>query len=373
MTLRLEQYLNNEELLEQLIRVDNDIYTTFSYKHIGVDFRNPLIRYARGLTFNNQTGELVLFGFEKFFGQNQLSVGQFGRYNENFVKRYSSLELKDRTYKVYDKVDGSLILIGKDNSANKLVVGSTTQTKGRVVELAKTLIKDEVKLLDFFENNNVTLAFELVGQENRIVVNYEESELILIGAFDKDQLKRLDRKDLESIHSQLADYKLVEEYSMTAKEICDYLKSNMTHEGFVVENSFGKLIKLKTDEYLKLHEEFSKINSLKRFTKNNLKMLIGKYLDGTIDDLVAKVNSLDQDSAKENMQIFLNTINEIMEEVYSIENKYKDVELPKALFKINTSEEYSKEIKSVVSMKLKNKTEFVERALLSILLNKLKS
>ncbi len=97
-----------------------------------------------------------------------------------------------------------------------------------------------------------------MGGQNRIVVDYGDYEgLVLLGAFNTEtgnEIPYLELKSLEGF-DVVKKYDGVRDYS----ELKGKVKSNA--EGFVVRFSNGERIKIKGEEYLKLHKVMTNIST----------------------------------------------------------------------------------------------------------------
>lgn len=367
-------YLSNQDDVLAYTEEGSD-YTTFKYAHLGVNFNDENMRRARGLTFNNKTKEIVTVGFEKFFNHNQLFDDD--RYTEEFAQKYSGLDLsKIETIKFNEKMDGSLILVGKDNSNGKLVFSTTGSANSVHGQLAKELAEDEGQLeliKNYLENNNDTLAFELVSPENRIVVNYAKSELVLLGSISKETLKHHNQERVDEIANELGNFKRPRQFQFTKEEFDKFIKEKSNFEGFVVENEYGKLIKIKTEEYLILHRKFSEFNSLNKITSNSVKQVVKEYLDETLDDTIAELQNGNLNfSAKTAIRI-QNKTSEIMSKINSYKKLYDSIPETKDKNKNWFSrKDVPQYYKSMVLSKKESKRDGFERSLANKVLEELK-
>jgi hypothetical protein len=104
----------------------------------------------------------------------------------------------------------------------------------------------------------VKINKKIMGGQNRIVVDYGDYEgLVLLGAFNTEtgnEIPYLELKSLEGF-DVVKKYDGVRDYS----ELKGKVKSNA--EGFVVRFSNGERIKIKGEEYLKLHKVMTNIST----------------------------------------------------------------------------------------------------------------
>lgn len=158
-TLTLNNYLGlvNKGLATVSI---NDELSTFKY-HRKVMYENlwstePLLLECRGITFNNQTGELVALPFRKSFN-----------YLENGNWKDISLDSK---VILFPKINGFMAcatLYNKD-----ILMSTTGSTKSPYAELAKKLFKEyhDGSLMYF----NKSYLFEIVDKSDPHIINEEE-------------------------------------------------------------------------------------------------------------------------------------------------------------------------------------------------------
>jgi uncharacterized protein YktA (UPF0223 family) len=169
------------------------------------------------------------------------------------------------------KYDGTLIIRSVVN--DEIIMRTRGTLSGREYgEAAKRIAASKYpQLLDPDYFPNISLLFEYIGPENRIVVSYDEADLVLIGAIKHDNLEPLTWTELNQIDDAL---RLAETYSLSNKsleEINNFLiQYPELIEGLVVRigDSFTKI---KTEDYLRLHRLKSDINYSKvsDIIKNN--------------------------------------------------------------------------------------------------------
>jgi len=204
---------------------------------------NEYTRAARGLILNNKTGEVIAKPFPKFFN--------LGEMPETYLSN-----LPTGGYTVSDKVDGSLGIIyyynGKWNVATKGSFSSEQAIK------AQEMLKNW-NLTEHF--SHYTFLVEIIYPENRIVVNYGSQEkLVLLGAYRTHDESEIN--DLE-VMSQITGLPIRKDYDYTIDEIIALQKVlSKNEEGFVIRFDNGLRIKVKGEEYLKIHKIISNLSPL---------------------------------------------------------------------------------------------------------------
>lgn len=189
---------------------------------------------CRGLVTDNE-GNIVARPFKKFFN----------------IEENKHTPTKD--FEVFEKMDGSLGIIFK--------------YKGEVIYATRgSFTSDQAKWMENYckEYNfkdilveGFTYLFEIIYPENRIVVDYEGQErLVLLGIIKTETGEEIPYDDIV-----VAPWDIVEKYD----GIRDYseLKNKVlqNHEGFVVRFSNGDRIKIKGEEYLRLHKIMTNIST----------------------------------------------------------------------------------------------------------------
>ena len=257
--------------------------TTVKYLHGGVDFSNPLYRNARGLTLDLK-GNVILRGFEKFFNWKQLT--EYENYSKEFKNEYSEVEYNpNHQYNFYEKLDGSLILLAEYKK--RFVAATTSSSYNPYTQNAlKWFYKKEnyKALLNYLRAKNITLAFEYISIKNPIVIHYTHTDYVLIGAHDNKTGKRYSQEKLNQIAKRFG-FSQPKVYQYTFEEIKDVMDNAKDIEGFVLENTHGKLIKFKTEEWFRLKDYYGIFFG--PLTNSKIATIIDSYLADEIDDLIA--------------------------------------------------------------------------------------
>lgn len=196
-------------------------------------------KMCRGLILDNE-GNVLAKPFPKFFN----------------MEEHSPEEIPNESFEVFEKLDGSLGILfnykGEWILATKGSFTSDQAVKG--MEMLKKYRYE--RLLPKF-----TYLFEILYAENRIVCQYDFEDLILLAVIDNSDGYELkihnDSTHLEGIrfrnlYNNLG-FKMVKKYD----GIDDYttLKSLISNdqEGYVVRFQNGFRMKIKGEEYVRLH------------------------------------------------------------------------------------------------------------------------
>lgn len=190
---------------------------------------------------------------------------KFWNHGEHLAK-----EIDWSSARIYDKLDGSLMLLSYHPEDEKWTVASsghptaggnfgsknsTFTFRDKFWEVFKT-----TKMLLPFEMFNpfvrqIGFFFELVAPDNRIVCNYTEAKLILHGARSIVTEKELDRVELE-LHANEFNWPLVKVWKLgSLEEVLTAVKelNPIENEGFVVVDKYFNRVKIKSPQYVALH------------------------------------------------------------------------------------------------------------------------
>lgn len=129
---------------------------------------NEVTRQCRGLIYNSQTSEIIARPFQKFFNHNESTAPVIGL---------------NTPVTVTDKQDGSLGILYRDGLDSWAVATRGSFTSDQA-EHATALYRRKYWNL-FKPLPSITYLFEIIYPENRIVVDYQAlDDLVLLGAVD---------------------------------------------------------------------------------------------------------------------------------------------------------------------------------------------
>lgn len=194
---------------------------------------------ARGLILCPSQKRIVAFPFPKFF-----NLSEFG----------PEFNLPEQSFSVYEKSDGSLGIIYYYNGWHVATRGSFNSWQSN---FAEKWLKENINFN--FLHPETTYLTEIIHPKNRIVVKYDFEGLVLLGIYSKfgqeisyDSMNDLAKNTKFHIVKKY-DFNSIEDIGEKAKEL------NENQEGFVVkfENNFR--VKIKGEEYLRLHRTLSGI------------------------------------------------------------------------------------------------------------------
>ena len=196
---------------------------------------------ARGLILDTLRHRVVATPFPKFF-----NVGE------------GDHTIPDLPFEVFEKVDGSLIILFWHQGCWR------TATKGsfrsdQALAAANYLEGFDV---DQYLEPGYTYLLEWVAPDNRIVVHYDEPELIMLAAYD-DLGNELDYRRLGVI-ANVIGWRTAKRHAFDSVSdlIAHAATLPATEEGFVLRFDNGLRLKVKGDEYRRIHALISRCTPL---------------------------------------------------------------------------------------------------------------
>ena len=217
---------------------------------------------CRGLVTDNK-GTVVAKPFPKFFN----------------IEEGKHTPTSD--FEVFDKMDGSLGIMFKYNGEMICATrGSFTSDQSKwMKEFAQKHNYQDI-IVDGF-----TYLFEIIYPENRIVVDYNgEERLVLLGIINTETSEEVPYNELFEGFDVVKKYDGVRDYS----ELKDKVEHNS--EGFVVRFSNGDRMKIKGEEYLRLHKIMTNISTTGVWEHLSTGGDINELLKDVPDEFYKKVN-----------------------------------------------------------------------------------
>lgn len=185
---------------------------------------------CRGLVIDS-SGLIVARSFNKFFNMEEEST------------------LPQEPFEVYEKLDGSLIIVFWYKE--ELIVASKGSFQSSHSKEAQSILQESDYLC---LEKDKTYSFELIVPWNKIVCDYgSQRKLVLLAKFDPF-----------GNEYDIAQYKNFFPLAKKFEFSClDGIKSKIpiNEEGYVVRFKSGKRIKVKGEEYVKLHRLVSSVSS----------------------------------------------------------------------------------------------------------------
>lgn len=216
---------------------------------------------CRGLIYDTITNEVVARAFDKFFNYDQSGCPE--------------IDL-DEPAVVTDKMDGSLGILYPDFSTGKYAIatrGSFTSDQAiHATEILRT------KYADYKPPKGITLLFEIVYPENRIVCDYGDmDDLVLLGSVD---IASGDNWDACAVDWNWPGPKAEEFPYKTMREALE-AEPRPGKEGFVVHFIVSDFrVKIKQEDYIALHRIVTGLNA---------RSVWQAMLDDKVDELIEQI------------------------------------------------------------------------------------
>lgn len=196
---------------------------------------------ARGLILHEPAQKIVALPFPKFFNFGELSY-----------------EIPNLPFTIKEKLDGSLgIIFYWQKDWHVATRGSFFSEQARWAN-AWLHSKIDLSLL----NPSVTYLSEIIYNSNRIVVNYDFEGLVLLSAYSLKTGAEVSSDDLQNLANKTA-FRYPNCYEHSFSELLELAKTLPTSlEGFVVQFAEGSRLKIKGDEYCRVHRLISDLTPL---------------------------------------------------------------------------------------------------------------
>lgn len=282
-----------------------DVYL-FKYNQYESDMNNIICQEARGIILEviGSNVKLLCHSFDKFFNYGE----------PQGIEVLKKIDLNHCTWQ--EKRDGSLLRIWyyKDRwristsgtiDANKASIDIPSckhKSFGDMFRAIFTTYEEDLDVLDY----TCTYSFEMTSPDNKIVVDYENSELTLIGIRDNQFNEELD----PYIHNPFTSIKCAQTYDVSrisnALELINKMKN---FEGLVLCDNHYNRVKIKTDEYLVLARLTDETSS----DRGLLKLI----LEDKIDDVISSLPHLQRrvDLIKNFIKKEIQAINALYDEI----------------------------------------------------------
>lgn len=210
-------------------------YITFKYSRdtqFNYDW-DDVTMAARGIVFNEETGEVVARPFAKFFNYNEPTAP-----TEKMVGRVC----------VTEKLDGSLG-IGYENPDGSFAIATAGSFKSEQARHATKLYNERYEG-KWKRNPKLTYLWEVIYPSNQIVVDYgEEDDIHLIGAVNKRTGRSVPLNQIKEWK-----WKRAEEHDMSSLNDVLSAGERENAEGFIVHYVETDVrVKYKHQDYLRLH------------------------------------------------------------------------------------------------------------------------
>lgn len=213
----------------------------------------------RGNVYCSKTGKLLAKSFPKFFN-----------FGEHCAEKQEEILLSN-SYTVHEKLDGSLGIVF--SYKGQLVVNTRGSFESDQAAMAREILNinnQANSLNDFLSRtassfcNGVTLLFEIIHPQNRIVCDYgDEKKMVLLGGYHTGSKEVVHDSILNGI-ALAFNFQRPNTYKFNSlKEVFQKIqKMPWTEEGYVVQLENGERVKFKSVEYLRVSSILSNLTPL---------------------------------------------------------------------------------------------------------------
>lgn len=257
---KIKKYLTNGLLLCQFHpSVPNIVILNYSRK---VQFENlwdELTLLCRGLIINIETGKIIARPFLKFFNYEQLKPE----------------EIPLLPFEAYEKMDGSLGILYWLN--NNPYIASRGSFASDQANHANDVLYSRYQHVFDKLNKSATYLFEIIYPENRIVVDYgDKDDLVLLAVIDNVTGNDL---PLEDIGFEIVmSYDGINDYTLLRTD------NDMYREGYIIKFSNGFRMKMKYEEYCRLHSVVTMLSNVIIWEYLSQEKSFDELLDKTPDE-----------------------------------------------------------------------------------------
>lgn len=273
------------QLLQQdpynlIIKTDSDypdVYL-FKYNQYSSDMSNVICQESRGiiLYINWPSVKLLCHSFDKFFNYGE----------PQGAKILEAFDFDHCTWQ--EKRDGSLLRIWYYKDKWRISTSGTIDANKAIIDIPSckyksfgdmfrdifTTYDEDLDVLDY----TYTYSFEMTSPDNKIVVDYENNELTLIGIRDNQLNKELD----PYMANPFTNIKCANRFKFSnLANALENINNKHNFEGLVLCDNHFKRVKIKTDEYLAL----AKIADETSSDRGILRLI----LENKVDDVQTKL------------------------------------------------------------------------------------
>lgn len=190
---------------------------------------------ARGLILNRVTGECVAKPFPKFFNVNETPETQFDK-------------LPNMEHRIFTKLDGSLGILYRQDGTYKVASRGAFESPQAV--WATQFLQSRFRRLHI--PDEVTFLFEIIYPDNKIVVDYNYEDLVVIGAYNRFTGEEYEWAETMGM-AYATGFTVVDTLDHMTILDCIARKAELppNQEGWVIRFANGLRVKVKGDEYLR--------------------------------------------------------------------------------------------------------------------------
>jgi hypothetical protein len=263
--------INNEKTdieMLQLLR-ENDLIREKEFEHVSSfnftrqaffkkSFENELVSTSRGLFVNNETGEIIARGYDKFFNLNERGV--------EVSKMESVRDHTEGPYTCYEKENGFLGVTGYDSIRDTLFTASNSTPESEFAGWFREILSNEMNgntdaLKKELKKLKASAVFEVNDPVNDPhIVEYDKPHIVLLDVIKRDyELTKMNYDELKKFGEKLGltvkkkgpvfkDFVSFEKF-FNAVSNEDPFTTQKKLEGYVIEDANGNMNKIKLPFY----------------------------------------------------------------------------------------------------------------------------
>jgi RNA ligase len=348
----LNDYINNSLIMANK-HPELDIWIlNYSPKVQSKKFWDEYTLSCRGLVIDAE-GTILARPFQKF---------------KNYEEHDPSEIDMSQKYDVFEKMDGSLIILFYYEPRMQWIVASRGSfISEQALEAQKMINANIYDKLDV----DCTYLFEIIYPENRIVVDYgNRRELVLLTKIETKWGVEHQYVDIVAKYSKF--FTIVKKYDVKINNLTDLKRLEEDNkEGFVVRFANGFRVKVKFEEYVRLHGILTNVSNLTVWehlmNHYDFDALLDRvpdefydWLKKTVSVLEANFNEIERKALKEFIRIY--HVNQIIDRkafaMEAIKTEYRSI-----LFKLYDKKPYDdiiwKQVRPTYSKPFKDGFEMV--------------
>lgn len=249
-----------------------------NYVSVAYIYQSPKIwkvkygKECRGITFNEDTGEILCRPFEKFF-----NVGEPGCTLDDIDK--------DITYfTAVEKIDGSMIV--PVMISGKLYWKTKKNFGTDVSKLAAKNLPDNVRdLAKYAIGEGLTPIFEYVSHDTKVVIDYDKTDYYLIGLRDVGDGSLIPQSEVDFVASAYGVKRPQSRIVTNLREFMEEVNIMEGIEGFVLYIR-DEMYKVKTKWFMDRHRIFTSLRErdvAEMVFKDEFDDVIPEFLQSGID------------------------------------------------------------------------------------------
>lgn len=241
------------------------VRTINTFPYVGSDIDLAIRRECRGIIFDNATGKILRRPYHKFFNVNEVAETQI-----------DCIDL-DQNHVILEKLDGSMI---SPFLVNSKMIWGTKMGQTDIAMPVQCFAENQLNYVEFAKEmveNMMSPIFEWCSLKQRIVIAYEQDQLVLTAVRNMTTGQYVSYKDLVDLGNKY-NIPVIGQINQTVSDLGQlvaHTRDLKNAEGFVVRFDDGHMTKIKAEEYLRFH----KTKELFNFEKDIIKLILSDQLD----------------------------------------------------------------------------------------------